>query len=320
MSDNDTHLSKEALLQRIKELETELRETKKETNDQFLIEFPWAGNLGMWRWDVADNKVVFNEKKVRQLGYHPKTIGEVGFEFFTQKLHPDDYEPVMQNMRDHLSGKTDAYETEYRIQHLEGHYLWYYDRGVITKRDQLGRPLVLEGIVFDISESKRVMEKLRLLSETDSLTQTFNRRIFYQDLNMLISQFYEQENPFSLMMLDIDFFKHINDKHGHLVGDDILKTLTKIIMQDKRLEDKVYRYGGDEFFILLPNTDANGAKKLAERLHRLIQNNEIPKIGCIKVSMGVAEYHKGESIDDLITRVDNLLYKAKEAGRNQIKS
>jgi diguanylate cyclase (GGDEF)-like protein len=132
-------------------------------------------------------------------------------------------------------------------------------------------------------------------------------------------KFHKQE-PFSLIMFDIDHFKKINDRYGHLVGDDVLKLLAKLIMEDKRSSDFIYRYGGEEFFLVLPNTDIEGAIKAANRLHQLISNLKVPKVGHITVSMGVVEYQLEETIDDVIKRVDDLMYQAKNAGRNQIKS
>lgn len=310
--------TKDQLIKHILELDA-LKEDLNKHNETFLVEFPWAGNLGQWQWFYDTNKVIFNDKKISQLGYNPAVVGEVGFEFFTEKLHPDDYENVMQNMRDHLANITPAYEVEYRILHKDGHYLWYYDRGTVTKRDKDGKPLLLQGIVFDITESKKVVEQLRFLSERDPLTNVYNRRSFFIKLDDVIKEQHIHETPFSLIMFDIDHFKKINDTYGHLIGDDTLRRLTSLINEDKRSNDLVYRYGGEEFFILLKNTELKGAIQLAKRLHKLISDLKIPKVGHITVSMGVVEYGKDESVDDVIKRVDDLMYDAKEAGRNQIK-
>lgn len=310
--------TKDQLIKHILELDA-LKEDLNKHNETFLVEFPWAGNLGQWQWFYDTNKVIFNDKKISQLGYTPAVVGEVGFKFFTEKLHPDDYEHVMQNMRDHLANITPAYEVEYRILHKDGHYLWYYDRGTVTKRDKDGKPLLLQGIVFDITESKKVVEQLRFLSERDPLTNVYNRRSFFIKLDDVIKEQHIHETPFSLIMFDIDHFKKINDTYGHLIGDDTLRRLTSLINEDKRSNDLVYRYGGEEFFILLKNTELKGSVQLAKRLHKLISDLKIPKVGHITVSMGVVEYGKDESVDDVIKRVDDLMYDAKEAGRNQIK-
>lgn len=318
MPKNYKSLKKSELIQEIERLEKELLEETKYNNEEFLVQFPWAGNLGQWKWFLKENIVIFNEKKVTQIGYNPKIIGKVGFEFFTNKLHPDDYEGVMDNMRNHIIGETEAYEVEYRIQHKEGHYLWYYDRGTITQRDEEGKPLVIQGIVFDITESKKVEQRLRDLSERDALTNIFNRRTFYLKVDEMIEKMHRKKTPFSLIMFDIDNFKYINDTYGHLVGDAVLKQVTQLINDNQRHKDQIFRFGGEEFFLLLPNTQIEGALQVANRIHQLIRNLIIDQVGHITVSMGVSQYREYESIDDSIKRVDDLLYEAKRLGKNQI--
>ncbi|QWB99696.1 sensor domain-containing diguanylate cyclase [Mycoplasmatota bacterium] len=310
---------KEDLVKKIYELENQLSDLLEKEDDKFFVEFPWAGNLGQWYWYTKDNKVVFNDKKVITLGYNPEHVGQVGFEFFTSKLHPDDYERVMDNMRSHLSGKSDVYEVEYRIQHKDGHYLWFYDRGTITKRDSSGNVLLVQGIVFDVTESKLIEEQLRFLSERDALTSVFNRRTMYKKLGELIQIFNDSKETFSMIMFDIDHFKNINDTYGHLVGDDVLRKLAEIIIEDKRSEDIVCRYGGEEFFLLLPDTKQDGAVKVAKRLRKIIKKMDIPQVGHITVSMGVTTYQENDSIDEIIKKADDLMYEAKEDGRDNIK-
>lgn len=294
-----------------------LEEKIKSKDQEQIINFKWAGNLGQWTWFYKENRVIFNDLKVQSLGYEPENIGEVGFQFFTNKLHPDDYEKVMNDMKQHLIGKTDAYEVEYRIRHRDGHYLWYYDRGVVTKRETDGRPIMLEGIVFDISESKRIEEKLTFYAEKDVLTQVMNRRMLYKYLSKSIKSYENDKETFSLIMIDIDHFKKINDKYGHLVGDETLVSLIKTINEEKRSKDLVFRYGGDEFFLLLPKTQLEGAIEFGKRMHNTIENLQLPKVSKITVSMGIVEYQAYEQVDDIIKRVDDLMYEAKEKGRNQ---
>lgn len=317
MSIDQKTMTIDQLQKRIDALEKEVKELRKVKEDENFVRFPWAGNLGQWSWNYQTNKVVFNDKKVLSLGYNPNEIDEIGFEFFTDKLHPDDYENVMTNMRNHLLGITEAYEVEYRIRHKDGHYLWYYDRGIITERDHLGKPLMLHGIVFDITESKVIEQRLIDLSERDTLTRLFNRRVFFEHLTMQVED--TNNHPFSLIMYDIDHFKLINDRYGHLVGDQVLLSLSKMIKHDIRESDYAYRYGGEEFFILLPHTNHEQAIQIAKRLHGNIQTKKFPDVEKITISMGVVTYQENETIDDVVKRVDDLLYDAKRAGRNTIK-
>lgn len=110
---------------------------------------------------VESNQVFYNDGKVLALGYNPSEIkGRVGYQFFTEKIHPDDYERVMKNMRNHLEGKSSAYEVEYRIRAKDGQYKWYYDRGKITSGNKDGKPLVVAGIVFDVTHQKKLEQEL----------------------------------------------------------------------------------------------------------------------------------------------------------------
>lgn len=313
MKDNYANWSRQDLIDHIELLEAKL----KNENDFLILNFPWAGNLGQWVWHYDRNVVFFNDKKATQIGYDPASIGSIGFEFFTSKLHPEDYDRVMENMKNHLSGVTPAYEVEYRIRHRDGHYIWYYDRGTVTKRDQHGHPVLIEGIVFDISESKKLEASLLKMAQTDSLTGVYNRRMFFNDLHQQIQNNLKQQIPFSLIMLDIDYFKQINDTYGHLVGDKVLVELVKRISNHDKTTDRIYRYGGDEFFVLLPGSPLEEAQAIALRLHQSLTKEAMPVVGEISISMGVAEYHQ-ETDDAFLKMIDDRLYQAKHEGRNRI--
>lgn len=309
-----TNWKRQELINYISHLENDFRKE----NNEFLNKHKWAGNLGQWLWNYEKDIVVFNEKKVLNIGYDVKEIGTVGFKFFTDKIHPEDYLRVMKNMSDHLRGQSAAYEVEYRIKHHNGHYIWYYDRGVVTKRDKNGKALFVEGIVFDITESKHVEDQLKALSERDALTNLYNRRMLYKFINSAISSQQEQNIPFSLIMFDIDNFKQINDNFGHLVGDKVLRNLSSLIQTIKRPNDEVFRFGGEEFIILLNNTAQTDAITLGKTVHKKISEFEDNEIGKITVSMGIVEYKCNETVDKLLNRVDKLMYSVKKYGKNDL--
>lgn len=114
-----------------------------------------AGNLAWWDMDCVTGKVVFNEHKVKMLGYSMDDFQDVTYSAFTDLVHPDDYEKAMRAMRDHLSGKKELYEVEYRIKAKDGAYKWFHDRGSILERDDSGNPLRVKGVVFDVTERKK---------------------------------------------------------------------------------------------------------------------------------------------------------------------
>jgi PAS domain S-box-containing protein len=156
-----TNLSKEELIEKIQNLEKQVIQLNKELVYHEEAQFDWSGNLGKWQWNVKENNVHFNSKKIEALGYSLQEIPDkIGFDFFTSKIHPDDYEMVMQNMRNHLYGVSEAYECEYRIKSKSGEWKWFYDRGIIVKRDTNNKPAELVGIVFDISNQKKIQNEL----------------------------------------------------------------------------------------------------------------------------------------------------------------
>jgi PAS domain S-box-containing protein len=152
-------LSRDELIQELLHANALITQFFHERDDD--IQLAWTGNLGHWYWDVKKNVVRFNWLKVKALGYSEEEVPkDVGYEFFTEKIHPDDYAYVMENMEEHLKGATDVYEVEYRIQAKDGSWKWYYDRGAVTLSDDEGQPLLLTGMVFDITEKKLKEEAL----------------------------------------------------------------------------------------------------------------------------------------------------------------
>ena len=145
--------TKEALIKRIEQLERLNSELLRE-NDSTLT-FAWSGNLGQWYLDFESGEVVFNMIKAQALGYAIEEIPTpTPYTFFTTLLHPDDYFPVMKNMKDHMDNLSDVYEVEYRIKAKDGSYKWFYDRGKVTQRDSNQKALLAAGIVFDITSKK----------------------------------------------------------------------------------------------------------------------------------------------------------------------
>ena len=161
-------------------------------------------------------------------------------------------------------------------------------------------------------ENIKLYEKLSSFAITDSLTGLFNHRYFQERIHSEILRAERYKHALSLIMFDIDSFKLYNDKYGHLEGDRILKQVAGILKLRSRQVDVVCRYGGEEFMIILPDTDTNGAKIMAEKIRKAI--GEIK----LSVSAGIADFEKGLSKDDLILHADKALYKAKAEGKNKV--
>lgn len=184
--------------------------------------------------------------------------------------------------------------------------------------------LLLGGFNFSLAAlvMGRLILKLRTLSDTDQLTGLFNRRVMMRHMDKEYARFQRSGERFSMLMLDIDHFKRINDTYGHGVGDQVLLGLAKILTSCTRQADTLARTGGEEFMLLMPMTDPAGGLRQAQRLCDAVANAEIlTDEGALRItiSVGVASAVPGEPSDDrLISRADAALYRAKEGGRNRV--
>jgi two-component system, cell cycle response regulator len=169
-------------------------------------------------------------------------------------------------------------------------------------------------------ERTKMLEQLKELSITDDLTKLYNSRHFYQQLQNEIKKFYRYHRPLALLLIDIDHFKYYNDTYGHLEGDKILFKVAGLISSCLRVMDTDYRYGGEEFTVILPETSCDAALIVAERILRTIRTAFFDENSGTKitVSIGISEYGDGESMNDFIKRTDKAMYIAKEKGRNCI--
>lgn len=322
---NYDHLSREELIQKIEMLERLNGELLDEKEQETTLDFPWTGNLGHWYWDIKSNVVTFNPLKITALGYERHEIpNTVTYQFFTDRLHPDDYKITMDAMSNHLSGKINVYEVEYRIKAKDGKYKWYYDRGRVTQYNQQGRPVFVAGIVFDITDKKELQlelecknEMLSEMSYTDELTKIGNRRGINDYLEFYVSQAIRKKINLSIAIFDIDNFKNINDTRGHLYGDKVLVDIVSIIRKNIRHTDFLGRFGGEEFIVIFPNTDLIAAKNLAEEIREHVQAYHFADGLEITISGGVKQY-AGEDITKFIDLADANLYRAKKRGKNQI--
>ncbi len=230
----------------------------------------------------------------------------------------------MDAMYDHLYGKKDVYEVEYRIKTKDGNYKWYYDRGKITQYDENGKPSFIAGIVFDITEKREIQVELecknKILSEMssiDGLTKIGNHRTLIEHLKVGVEEAKQYNNPLSIAIFDIDNFKKVNDSKGHVYGDQVLVDVASIIKNNIRATDFVGRYGGEEFMAIFLNTTLSVASKISEQIRKAIEDYSFVDGLRITTSGGVGQYNN-EPITEFIDLVDKNLYKAKRNGKNQI--
>jgi len=177
-----------------------------------------------------------------------------------------------------------------------------------------------------VKERTRALEEansmLESLSTTDALTNIFNRRNFDDKLHYEYSRALRYHTTLSCIMFDIDFFKKVNDTHGHLFGDEVLRMIGKTLREELRSHDIYARYGGEEFVILLPETTAECAFKVAEKIRVLISKKNVTRdeiSATVTVSLGIAELNREQMKDgnDLVENADKAMYHAKNTGRNR---
>jgi diguanylate cyclase (GGDEF)-like protein/PAS domain S-box-containing protein len=174
--------------------------------------------------------------------------------------------------------------------------------------------------VRDIADRKKLEAELLRAATYDRLTGVLNRQALEDRILNEIERARRYGKPFSLIMLDIDDFKHINDTLGHQSGDKVLSGIARILGQHSRIVDSVGRWGGEEFVILLAESRGKEAALVAEKLRSALTCHSIDEVASVTASFGVAEFQKGDSLDSMIKRVDDLLYLAKNRGKNQVET
>lgn len=263
------------------------------------------------------------------LGWTPSSW--VSAQDWMERIHPDEREWVVNYCVAQSKAGID-HEADYRALTKDGDYVWIRDV-VHVVRNAKGEVESLVGFMFDISERKKTEEKLiklqkelEELSFKDGLTGVANRRMFDSIMEVEWVNARRNNQPLSLIMIDIDYFKQYNDHYGHIQGDNCLKSVGQVLnLSASRARDFFARFGGEEFVLVLPETDAKSAIKVAERCRNLIFKQQIPHekslvSHVLTISLGVGTItpsHKDEPID-FIEGVDKRLYLAKEKGRNCI--
>jgi len=245
-------------------------------------------------------------------------IGKTDTEIFGEKsanrFHRSDQQVF--NYKENCS----SIEKSRHFQTKKKRYFWSVKVPLIN---DLGNTYALLGISTDVTEQKRLENELRELASTDVLTGVNNRRHFIVLCQRELKRAKRYDQPLSLIMLDIDHFKNINDTHGHAVGDEAIRVMTKLCHDSLRDTDVIGRIGGEEFAIILPQTDITGAWQIAQRIRQATEQhgfNIDEENECkFTASFGVTELKdEDETPDDLLKRADIALYAAKTQGRNRV--
>jgi len=206
------------------------------------------------------------------------------------------------------------------IRNNQKKYLGFTITNIIQKNEPIGKILIFQ----DTTEQKDALEKLNYLATNDSLTGIFNRSKLMEEAEKELYKAYLYKKDLSALMIDIDFFKKVNDTYGHLAGDKVITCLANVCKNRLRKSDIIGRYGGEEFLVLLSDTNLQNALQIAEDLRILIEKTDIEydcKVIKVKVSLGVTStsiHSEKVRINDLINESDIALYKAKNSGRNRV--
>jgi diguanylate cyclase (GGDEF)-like protein len=175
-----------------------------------------------------------------------------------------------------------------------------------------------EELQHEITKRKELEKEFQKLATTDNLTQAYNKMKFREIMLRELGRAERFNEALSIVMIDIDRFKKINDTYGHVEGDYVLKTIADLVREKLRKVNYFVRWGGDEFVVIAIETDLEGSRILAEKARKSIENYKFDNVGKVTASFGIAQLKKGETEDSLITRADKALYKAKKNGRNRV--
>jgi diguanylate cyclase (GGDEF)-like protein/PAS domain S-box-containing protein len=304
---------------------------------------------GIWDWNIVTNVVNRSAGWYRMLGYPPDSLPR-SVQVWQDLIHPDEKASTLQIFDAYMSGKSKSYQAIYRCRRYDGSYLWIQDRGRHVEFDPNGKPARMVGAHTDIHSMCTAQEQLRekslalselnaqlecmvevrtaelreandllsleisevtRLSQTDDLTGIYNRRRFEDLLHQELRRVQRTHSPVSLIMLDVDNFKLVNDNYGHQSGDHTLIQIARAITSGLRQVDSFGRWGGEEFIILLPDSNLQHGLLLAKRIRDKVNKADYDHGLKITVSIGITQYISGEDPINLIRRADNCMYQSK---------
>ncbi len=281
---------------------------------------------GIWDWHVGNAEVFHNPAWCQILGLDGRYLAHPIAEF-VDLVHEEDLPAVKQRLDETLSGIRETYNSEHRMRHESGNYIWVQDRGRVVKRAEDGSALRMVGCIKDISERKRNEAEIFNLAFYDQLTELPNRRLLLDRLQHRLVRNLRCKHHSALMFIDMDRFKALNDLHGHAMGDLLLIQVASRLQKSVRQQDTVARLGGDEFVVLIEDLDENPdqardtAKRIGEKI--LTALNHPYQLGQISYastpSIGISLFAgDGHDIDEILTKADHAMYAAKSAGRNTL--
>jgi diguanylate cyclase len=269
--------------------------------------------LKLFRKHVIDNQVLLAEKKADEF---QAILKEITRQLSNSGNELNDQGNSLKSHAEKLNRSTSLADVSAIAQKIVSE-----TKSVVSSSRNLKKQM--DETVSEINTLKEELKGIKQAAKTDMLTGLLNRRGFDEAISEALQYSITHNKAFSIILTDIDHFKKVNDTHGHLIGDNVLKMLSRLLNEHIKGKDTAARFGGEEFILVLPDTPLKGAFILAEQIRKSLQTmrwtakNSGKSIGAITISLGVAQYKPEETVKSLIQRADNALYFAKENGRNK---
>lgn len=301
---------------------TEMRQAERERDEvrrrlDLTLE---GGDIGTYNASLPAGPVHGDERFFAMLGFRPGDL-KLDWSSWLAMIHPEDRERVETRFRPVLAAELDRFESEYRVRHRHGHWVWILDRARVCTRDRLIGGLELAGIHIEVTRRRQAELKLAHLADHDELTGLLNRRGIWQAIERIRSQASRFSRSFCLAILDLDHFKLVNDTYGHAAGDQILRVVAERLLKGLRQADWIGRWGGEEFVAVMPDTTVAQALQSIERMCQTVSAEPIATdSGDIRItsSAGLAcSRTGGDDPSEMLARADAALYRAKDAGRDR---
>ncbi len=277
-------------------------------------------NAVLWAFDWEQQRMVYVSPAYERIFGRSTALVLADYNEWLNSIYPDDMEYAERTLRSVLDvGSVE--QREYRIIRGDGEVRWLSDKCFISPSNPFGGQSLIVGIAEDITEKKTLQNELHRLATSDVLTGASNRRHFFECAEILFAEASSSGRPLSFLLLDIDDFKKINDKHGHQMGDRVLQRVAHCGAYVLRRDDLFGRIGGEEFAAIFPNCDAQQARQVAERLQREVQRLQFSNDGetfGVTISQGITVLGEGDELDDLYARADAAMYQAKRQGKDCI--
>lgn len=289
------------------------------SEDRWKFALEGAGD-GVWDWDMVTDQVFRSARWKEIYGYTNNEIEETS-SAGRKLVHPDDLKHQIEDTQDYLHGKKDLYVSEFRLLCKDGSWKWTLSRGMVISRNAEGKPLRMIGTHTDISERKNAENQLFQLAHFDQVTRLPNRVLFLDRFQQILKNAQRDQQVITLMYLDLDRFKEVNDTLGHDMGDVLLKEAANRLNKCVRTEDIVARMGGDEFTVILNNVNKQvNTERIAQSiLDKFTEPFHLDgEVVYISVSIGISVYPTdGTEVEVLLKNADQAMYVAKQNGRNR---